>query len=155
MSLTPVFEDTRSQSRYDRREGGQWHPPIRVNMAIPWILQSLGMIDRLENLRENWDGYGSSRIQPGALAAARKLVASVGLQDLPTPHVCPVSGGCVGLAWQVRNKELELTVHPNGSIEYLVVRGPNLEREDSMQEGVLPAECYDDVKKWMEWLLNP
>jgi hypothetical protein len=138
----------------ERSTRRQWSRVTFLDTTPPWVLESLTALDKMTELGDNWDGYGSPRIQPGALISARKLIASVELQDLPAPHACPVSGGHVGLHWRVGSRELELTVLPDAQIEYLKVLDQDLEREDSMQAGVLAAEHSAELERMLTWLIR-
>ena len=137
-----------------RSPQSQWSRVTFLDAAAPWVLESLAMIDELGNLRENWDGYGSPRIQVATLTHARNLVASVQVQELPAPFVSPVSSGAIGLHWRVGSREIELTILPDGQIEYLKVLDQDLEREEAMQAGVLAADRSSEVERMLKWLLN-
>src|SRR2546428_362846 len=152
MSPAVAFEIARPGM--ERSAQRQWSKVTLLDVSAPWVLESLTNLAKLEPLRDNWDGYGSASVQAGALTSARKLVVSVRLQDLSAPHVSPVSGGAVGLHWHVGSRELELTVLPDGQIEYLKVLDQNLEREDAMQAAVLDAEHTAEVETMLTWLIN-
>jgi hypothetical protein len=121
-------------------EQRQWIPVIVLDDTPAWVLGSLRGLDEMTELTDNWDGYGSPRIAPQAITSAKRLVASFAFGELAAPHVSPVSGGAVGLHWRAGNRELELTVLPDGQVEYLEVLDQDLEREYAMSSGVLAAE---------------
>ena len=60
----------------------------------------------LASLPDNWDGYGSPALQAAAFKEAFRLLAAVEQENLPTPHLCPVTGGGVGIEWQVGSRRL-------------------------------------------------
>jgi len=151
MSTAPAFSlATPSIERFGQ---SQWSSVTFLDAIAPWVLETLSRIEELKGLGDNWDGYGSPRIQPATLAQARRLAVSVGMQELPAPFVSPVSGGAIGFHWRVGRRELELTVLPNEQIEYLKVLDQDLEREDAMQAGVLPPNRGSEVGTMLNWLI--
>lgn len=110
--------------------------------APPWP-QALA---ELATLPDNWDGYGSPGLQAAAVKAAFQLLAAVEKEGLPAPHLCPVTGGGVGLAWQVGSRELEVEILPDGTMGYLTVEG------EDMHEGPLSLADVEQVKWLTSWL---
>jgi hypothetical protein len=136
----------------ERERRQQWS---RVNiLEKPRMLECLRMVADLTRLDANWDGHGSAKIQSAALSTAVGIMLQAPLEYLPMPHVCPVSGGSVGLHWRAGERELELTVLGNGAIEYLAVPGQRLEDEASIEEGTLSPGCAGDVGRWLQWLIE-
>jgi len=151
MSTAPAFSMvTPSMKRFGQ---SQWSTVTFLDAMAPWVLETLSRIDELKGLGDNWDGYGSPRIQTRALTQAIKLVVSLDLQDLPAPVVSPVAGGAIGFHWRVGTRELELTFLPNEQIEYLKVLDQDLERDDALQAGVLPPNRGPEVGRMLNWLI--
>ncbi len=118
----------------------------------PWRDNTLTALARLESLSANWDSYGSPPIQPAALQSARRLVSAIEIANLPTPAVAPISGGGLGLAWQLRNRELELEILPDGSVQYLAVASDPAAGTEETREGRLPQLFTDQVRELVAWL---
>ena len=111
------------------------------------FLASLRRIAELKRLPEDWDSYGSPRIQQLAVQRAVEVVSAVAMEDVRPPQIVPVSGGGLQIEWTSANRELEIEILPDGSIEYLTVEG---ERTD---EGPIPAEHADlFVQGLVRWL---
>jgi hypothetical protein len=144
-----VLERTRQQLGEPAQN--QWSKVTSL-FAAPWVLDALDRIAGLARLPRNWDGYGSPRIDPGAIAAARRFVASVAFESLPLPNVSPVLGGSVGLQWRYGEKELEFTFHPNGEVEFLRVLGADLDRDENMETGTLRHEPEMAGLKFLLWM---
>lgn len=142
---------TPSMARSTQR---QWSQVTFLDDTSPWVREALTQLDRIKDLDDNWDGYGSPRIGQETLAFARKLIVSVGFESLSAPHVSPASGDALGFHWRVGNRELELTVHPDGKVEFLKVLDQDLERDDSMQAGVLAATHGAEVARMLTWLIT-
>jgi hypothetical protein len=69
-------------------------------------------------LPPDWDGYGSPPIHPGAVAAAARFLAALP-DDIPRPHIVPMSYGRVQLEWHRGPVSLEVEFVPDGGLEYL------------------------------------
>jgi hypothetical protein len=122
--------------------------------AAPWVLSALDRIAKLADLPDNWDGYGSPRIDPRAIEAARRFVARVAFDSLPLPHVSPVLGGSAGLHWRYGDRELEFTFHPDGEIEFLKVLGADLDRDENMETGTLREEPETAGLMLLLWMVG-
>jgi len=148
MSHAAVWE--RPRLSFEKPAATQWS---RVkSLTAPWVLDGLSRIGELAALPPNWDGYGSPRIDRGAIEAARRFVANVAFEGLPIPHVCPVLGGSVGLHWHYGERELEFTLHPDGEVEFLKVLGRDLDRDENMETGTLWHEPEIGGLRLLLWM---
>ena len=99
-------------------------------------------------LTSNWDSYGSEPMDQRAIDAALNLVNYVGFRNVPAPRVIPVSGGGIQLEWVKENRELEVEIHPDGSIAYLVVYDGKPTGEDEIE----PCEVLPQTERLLSWL---
>ncbi len=128
---------------------------IVITSDPSWVSPCLTKLAEFERLQQNWDGYNSPPIGLGALSNARRFLTTLQIQGLPAPAVVPVGGGGVGLNWVSGAKEVELTLLPDGSVEYLKVLHPDLARDDATREGVWQEESFSDkAKEMLEWLIQ-
>lgn len=122
--------------------------------SSPWLLPTVSAISGLAGLPDNWDGYGSPKVSQTALVRTIQLAASISCEELPIPTVCPVSGGGVGISWELGDRELEFTVYPNGCIRYLRVLGSLEVGPENVQDGTLVEVAASDVGPLVGWLLS-
>lgn len=114
-----------------------------------WELEALRGVFRAEALPRNWDSYGSP--PPALVAVNRSLgllrgIADLDLPDLPVPHVAPVRGGGIQFEWGVGQRELELEILPDGSVDYL-----KAEAGEAVEQGrLVPAQ----VHPLLAWLVG-
>jgi len=59
------------------------------------------------------------------------------------PHIAPVPGGGIQLEWDRDNRSLELEIHPNGHLEFLVCEG------DEMVDGPLSERILPYLLHWL------
>lgn len=152
--MIPASVWDRPTPTLQRPAQSQWSKVTSLANAAPWVLEGLESIAALSDLPRNWDGYGSPRIDRRAIEAARRFVASVAFDSLPLPHIAPVLGGSVGLHWRCGGRELEFTFQPDGAVEFLKVLGPDLDREESMEEGTLRQETETAGLKLLLWMVG-
>jgi len=99
----------------------QWVQIIRRDDTTSWLFEALKLVLRAVPKVDNWDGYGS--IAPGDAVKRRsvELLAAMEDDEPPLPRVVPVPGGGLQLEWRMGDRELEIEVLPDGSVEYLIV----------------------------------
>ncbi len=78
-------------------------------------------LDELARLQRDWDSYGSPPLQPAALGAASRALAVAVEENAPLPFIGPVAGGGVQFEWEAGGRALEITLLPDGAVEYLAV----------------------------------
>jgi hypothetical protein len=111
------------------------------------LLASLRRIAELKSMPDDWDSYGSPRVQQLAARRAVGVVCAAATEEVRPPQIVPVSGGGLQIEWTSANRELEIEILPDGSIEYLAVEA---ERTD---EGPIPPEHADlFVQGLVRWL---
>jgi hypothetical protein len=140
-------------TRLEKPAQSQWSK-VTFLFAAPWVFDALDRIAALGNLPPNWDGYGSPRIDMRSIAAARRFIANVAFENLPFPNISPVLGGSVGLHWRCGEREVEFTLHPDGTIEFLRVLGADLERDENMETGTLQYEPETAGLKLLLWMIG-
>lgn len=101
-----------------------------------WFDHAVRELRDLQALRADWDGYGSPSVQIAALASAA-IVAALGTtyHVLPAPTIVPVTGGGVQFSWANGERELELEILPDGSLQYLFIDEDGVEEEAGIPRG--------------------
>lgn len=127
----------------------QWSSvtPLSFYKANPWLHSAQQKISELAQLPENWDSYGSRPVQQPAIEQAADLVARISKLALPDPQIFPVAGGGIQLELQQGQRELELEILPDGSIEYLLIT-----EGGEMLEGSIPSSSGGEIYRLVYWL---
>ena len=94
---------------------------IRVGAMNEWQLSAIKKVLGYRNLAENWDSYGSPTFGNVAIRSAIDFLLAIPYLGLATPRIVPVSGGGVQFDWINGQRELEIEVRPDGSIDILKV----------------------------------
>jgi hypothetical protein len=122
---------------------------ITVNASIPvggmegWLQEAIRKVIKFGNLAQNWDGQGSQA--PGLYVRQTALDLLMNVPGLyPPPRVVPVSGGGFHIEWAMGDRELEISIEPNCTIEVLrVEHGMPIESNSS-----------DDLPALFSWLAS-
>jgi hypothetical protein len=122
----------KTPSRKGGTISGKLSTPVIPKIELePWQITTIEAIAGLARLPEDWDSYGSQKIRKIALATAFRIVLEIDVEDLAAPYVYPVPGGGIQLEWCILDRELEIEVIPDGSIQFLAVLENGEEEEGS------------------------
>ncbi len=113
-----------------------------------WQVDAVKKILSFQPLTQNWDSYGSEQITQGVIDVAVNLINHIGFGNVSAPRVIPVSGGGIQLEWVKGGRELEVEVHPNGSIEYLAVYNG----EPTGEAEIEPHKVLPEAERLLSWL---
>lgn len=116
--------------------------PITSEMSL-WLQDSQKELQNLKTLPENWDSYGSPQITNQASKKVADLLHNLACFGLNKPNLFPVSGGGLQLEWQNGERELEIEVLPDGTIEFLIVNENEEMKEGKATEG--------DILRLAQW----
>ena len=116
--------------------------------APSWLQSALKTVTRLAQLPANWDGHGSPALRPMAVARACQLLSFLEWDNLHVPQIGPVPGGGIQIEWHVAERELEIEILPDGSVEFLTVEG------EAMEEGPLTVDRPDLSRALIRWVMR-
>ncbi len=135
----PALEEPATNSQLSR--------VVPLSYATDNVLASLRRIAELMRLPDNWDSYGSIPIQPAAARRAIQVLLAAETEFPPPPRIVPVSGGGLQIEWAYGNRELEIEMLPDGSVEFL------LAGDEQTLEWRLPLHQVDSfVPNLVSWL---
>jgi len=126
----------------------QWSDVIPIRGLSSRQIEAVIGALKTENLPDNWDGYGSPPPPQRVVNISIKLLEAIPFDDLPVPHVVPVSGGGIQIEWSIGQRELELEILPDGSVEFL-----KAERGQPLEEGKLTSVASSQVQSLLAWLI--
>jgi hypothetical protein len=126
----------------------QTYQPYGVTFAMnaPWRYAALAQLWDLQETGQNRSGQGDLRISDTASSRARQILGYINIGELPTPMVAPISGGGVGVSWEIGNREIQLSVFSDGEVVYLKIENDRILDEP---EGVLDESQYSAGLKWL------
>lgn len=127
----------------------QWSSVTPVATQPLWSKAVREKLNELTQLPPDWDSYGSPPVKSENAATALGLLANLSRFNMTKPHVVPINGGGVQLEWVCGNKELEIEVRANGTIEFLIV-----DEEENTTEGFVESPDSDKLFCLSNWYLS-
>ena len=129
-------------------EAGDGAPVSPSSAALDPTLRRLAGFTELE---PNWDSHGSKVPDPEAIRTAQELLRSsfaswaviVGEQRALPSWVSPLPNGGVQIDWNGPAAELDVDIHPQGRIGYLLQRGHGAQATYDEADDVSPADVLD------------
>jgi hypothetical protein len=115
----------------------------------PWLYSALTQVWQIEHSGENLPGVGDFRISEVAATRARIILSMIDLVELPPPHVAPVSGGGMSIAWTIGPKEVKYSVYPDGVAMYFQVQD-----DEVSNDGTLTTMMPTEVSEPLKWMLD-
>jgi hypothetical protein len=88
---------------------------------LPWLLPAVQQLSDLQAEGREIPGLGDLRISEETSAIVRRLLSQIRYRDLAVPQLVPMSGGGVGISWNIPGKEVSFKVFPRDEeIVYVV-----------------------------------
>ncbi len=99
-----------------------------------WHQDCIKRIERLRELKHNWDSYGANPVDRGSIEFAKQLVREFAqVTGIDCPRVAASPAGHVALSWEWQggSRELDLEILPDGMLRYsyLDEKQPNADAE--------------------------
>lgn len=94
-------------------------------------------------LGPNWDSYGAEPITPVAARLAEEILSA-----LPEPYVfAPIADGGLFAEWRAGDRTIELEMHGDGDLGYLLVWGGDRRSEEDWL--LSAAEAVKLIQRWL------
>ena len=118
---------------------------------FPWLLEALRGLQQAYESGRIVPGIGDLRISLGTFNFVRHLLSLIAIPQLPVPRISPISGGGVGLVWNVAGKEAVLTVFPNEDRFAYILSN---EMDELVSDGALTLEQPRSLNSLLNWLVE-
>jgi hypothetical protein len=138
-----------------RATSAQWSPVSFILEDKSWQRSAQRKLAELSKLPENWNSYGSPPVQQGALELAANLIPELVKLDMPEPEIFPVSGGGIQLEWKNSERELEIEVRSNKTIEFLLVEDDGEMYESHLPQNNTPFEITTLIQWFKTGKISP
>lgn len=93
---------------------------------VPWKYTALMKLHKLEHSQAILEKAGKLIVSSDAAMFARTILGGLEGENLPTPTVCPVSGGSVAMIWTLGLKQLEAIFGPDKSGSFVLSDGDEI-----------------------------
>lgn len=123
--------------------------PTSLSDSAPWLYSALSQLHELERFGSDVRGVGDLRVSDNASTKTRTLLSLIEVDTLPPPTLCPISGGGVGMRWNVGRREVEFTTFASGSTVMA-----KLENSQLVDDSDLPGNQIADLNSYLKWLVG-
>jgi hypothetical protein len=106
---------------------------VQPSYRAPWLFAALERIHEIENNPRNYPGIANLEVTQQTAMYARSVLGSLLSLDLPSPVVCPLSGGALGVSWSVGTRELEAVIYPSNETSFVVSDGGLVIGDDTFE----------------------
>ena len=113
-----------------------------------WVLEAAAKLEALGRFQPGWDSYSGLPLQRSAKDLTVRTLRWLRSDELPVPAVVLGSGGTVQLEWRTNDKELEVELRDNNTIEYVKVSSGG-----AIEEGEVTADLSAKLHDLSRWLL--
>jgi len=113
-----------------------------------WVVEAARKLEALGHLRANWDSYGGKPLNQGIKKFTVQVLKSLRNEDLPIPAVVLGSGGTIQLEWHVKQKELEVELRDDNTIEFMKVLQNGDTTEGEARDNV--AAALRGLSRWLQ-----
>lgn len=114
-----------------------------------WVIEAAKKLEALARFRKGWDSYGGLPLKPRAKELTLQVLRWLRKDELPVPAVALVSGGTVQLEWRIKEKELEVELRDNDTIEFVKVNS-----DGGIEEGEAEKDLSSELHNLTSWLLH-
>jgi hypothetical protein len=121
--------------------------PASLSDTAPWLYSALSQLHELENSGQKIAGAGDTRVSNIASGRMRTILSVIDVGTLPAPVLYAVTGGGLGMRWDVGRREVEFTIFDNGNAVMA-----KLENSELVDDTDLADDIYPEVREYLEWL---
>lgn len=118
--------------------------------SAPWQFTALMKLHQLANTPTVNRADADLAPSQGTFMLARASIAKLPAMDIPSPSVCPVSGGSIGMVWSLGIKQLEVIFDHDQIGTYVLTEGNSI-----IDDGEISAEHIDSLQRALNSLLRP
>jgi len=112
------------------------------------MFEAAKKLEDIGRLRAGWDSYGGVPLKLGSKDLTIRILRCLRTLDLPVPRVVLGSGGTVQLEWRTKDRELDVELRDNNSIEFVKVSPCG-----DIEEGEADCDVSTKVQDLVRWPL--
>jgi len=126
--------------------------PASLSDTAPWLYSALSQLHDLQSNGREIPGVGDLRITELASTQNRTVLAVIRVgETLPAPTLYPVSGGAVGMKWNVGKREVDVTTFSNGNTVISKIDSDEVLDDCELRGG---NDTCVELSGYLRWLLG-
>jgi hypothetical protein len=92
----------------------------------PWQYLVFSELHKLEKSPPGTGGVGELTVAQDTIMFARTVLAELRALNVPSPIVCPISGGGLGMVWSLGSKQLEVVLAADQSGSFILSKNEQI-----------------------------
>lgn len=144
VDLTTSESKPQREKRRSVEPSSQWVGGSSVLYLNDWQIAAMKGIYKVQALEPNWDNEGGEPPSQEVVSFAKAIITSLPFEDLQISSVFPTPCGGIQFEWSEGQKELELEILPDCSLEFLKV-----ENGRPAGEGPIAISQVNSLFKWL------
>jgi hypothetical protein len=149
ITATPAFQNV--ECAYAVQASTSELVPASLSDTAPWLYSALSQLHDLQRSGRKIPGVGDLRIAEPASTQIRTILSLIEVNTLPIPTLSPISGGGIGMKWDVGNREVEFTIFASGNT--VVARLEDAQLIDDC-ELAGNSQAQADLNRYLGWLVG-
>jgi hypothetical protein len=130
-----------------QRSRGSVSLQVGRQLEIQSQIMGHASLNKLGELRRDWNGYGAPPIDPEIIAKASEFINNFGAEFQGAPQVVPMTKGRLQFEWHRGNRSLEIEFEDSQTLHYLKWDSDQgLEDEDVIS--VVDTHTITDLLLW-------
>jgi len=125
--------------------------PASLSDTAPWLYSALSQLHELQRSGRELPGVGDLRIAERASTQIRTILSLIEVNTLPTPTLSPISGGGIGMKWNVGNREVEFTTFASGNTVVAKLEDALLIDDCEFARN---SHAQTDLNRYLGWLVG-
>ncbi len=126
--------------------------PASLSDTAPWLYSALSQLHELQRGGRDIPGVGDLRITDSASTQIRTVLSVIKVgETLPTPTLYPISGGAVGMKWNVGKREVEVTTFANGNTVVARIDGDQIIEDCELRDNY---QARTELSTYLRWLVG-
>ena len=157
-ALTDAKAEVEPPRKWARDEDRMMDAGDTIDMS-PWMTDVLPTVERLRDLPDNWDSYGSPPPPNELITNVLMLLNQAWGEDkspharqatMPTPSIVPLSGGGIQVEWHLMQRELELEFYEDQPVSALAVETST----EDCAETTFDVDDHESMRHLLAWLVG-
>lgn len=117
--------------------------------SAPWQYVVFSELYELEKAQTSVGTAGGLSVAQGTIMFARNILADLHGLNIPSPTVCPISGGGLGMLWSLGPKQLEVVLAADQSGSFVLSKG-----EQIIGDGDIATDSISELEQALRSIVS-
>jgi len=110
--------------------------------SAPWQYTVFAELYQMEKAQPSGEVGDELKAEQSTIMFARTLLADLHHLNIPSPIMCPISGGGLGMVWSLGAKQLEVVLSANHSGSFILSKG-----DETVGDGEISTDSTGELER--------